>query len=754
MTDTTASSSSNGNNNDEQQPENPPGLDFTAIFRMVLILIAVQSLTGFDGRKISPTNMFTSRAPDHNGAANTDSSSPDSIHPIDANNHNNNNNHKKKKKKKPTGVTSTTPKSHGKKNRSPHKILWTPSSSSKSDTILDLDVYFTESPLHPYPNSHIRSPSKHNDKKKKKKEILAHWHESDLVLSAAGGDSSSSSSFSKNARNSSVVIPLNSINMLNNITGVYAHVVLMKRGSDDDDDDDVDDTKNVLYKSIPMTKYSLRKKKRDEHSLLKDNEDATSKPITLTNNSNIPKPNTKTILGKASTNNTHDMVLHYMKPSLTLQLVIDLPPSFPYNSIPVQLSSLMDFHNESQLEEDVGYFREKKEGATSMLFPATSNRDDLGEFYYPVLYPSEFWMKTDSLVEINGTLDSLEIELKLENIKMWKWQLMAQMEQSWQIQEETMGTTSSETDLLRSLLMDTNPWLLAVTAIVSMLHSLFDILAFKNDISFFKGDKSMKGLSVKTMIVNAFFQVVIFLYLCDEDTSYMVLLSNGVGLLIEFWKISKALTFTFSDGSIRMEETKSYKESTTKEYDQIAVNHLLFVTMPLVAGYGVYSLLHMKHKGWYSWVLSTLVGFIYMFGFVMMTPQLFINYKLQSVAHLNWRTLTYKSMNTFIDDLFAFVIKMPIMHRLACLRDDVIFFIFLYQKYKYRTDYTRVNEYGQCTTATDTAELQNSAHDDAKHKQHGSVFMVDQDDNGDGNGDKSSGSGGVRKRRGARDKSK
>ena len=44
---------------------------------------------------------------------------------------------------------------------------------------------------------------------------------------------------------------------------------------------------------------------------------------------------------------------------------------------------------------------------------------------------------------------------------------------------------------------------------------------------------------------------------------------------------------------------------------------------------------------------------------------------------------------------------MPIMHRLACLRDDVIFFIFLYQRYKYRTDYTRVNEFGQCEEPTE-----------------------------------------------------
>lgn len=53
----------------------------------------------------------------------------------------------------------------------------------------------------------------------------------------------------------------------------------------------------------------------------------------------------------------------------------------------------------------------------------------------------------------------------------------------------------------------------------------------------------------------------------------------------------------------------------------------------------------------------------------MMTPQLFINYKLKSVAHLPWRMLTYKALNTFIDDIFAFVIKMPTMYRIGCFRD-------------------------------------------------------------------------------------
>ena len=57
--------------------------------------------------------------------------------------------------------------------------------------------------------------------------------------------------------------------------------------------------------------------------------------------------------------------------------------------------------------------------------------------------------------------------------------------------------------------------------------------------------------------------------------------------------------------------------------------------------------------------------------------------------------MMYKTLNTFIDDLFAFTIKMPTLHRLATLRDDVIFFIYLYQSYAYKIDYTRVNEFGQ-----------------------------------------------------------
>ena len=271
-------------------------------------------------------------------------------------------------------------------------------------------------------------------------------------------------------------------------------------------------------------------------------------------------------------------------------------------------------------------------------------------------------LSSDSITLIFFRLATLVATPVAGSIGMFKWQGMSSMQHQWKMQE-AMGGRDGESDILVNMITDTNPILLAITIAVSLLHSLFDILAFKNDIAFFKGKKSMEGLSIRTMVVNLFFQVVIFLYLFDNDTSFMVLMSNGVGLLIECWKVTKAVKIGFSGGKITWKEDDGYTNNKTKEYDEIATSHLLYVTMPLMVGYASYSLLQLKFKSWYSWILSSLVGFIYMFGFVMMTPQLFINYKLQSVAHLNWRTMTYKSLNTFVDDLFAFVIKMPIMHR-------------------------------------------------------------------------------------------
>jgi len=53
------------------------------------------------------------------------------------------------------------------------------------------------------------------------------------------------------------------------------------------------------------------------------------------------------------------------------------------------------------------------------------------------------------------------------------------------------------------------------------------------------------------------------------------------------------------------------------------------------------------------------------------------------------RALFYKFLTTIIDDLFSFIITMPTMHRISCFRDDIIFVIYIYQRWIYRVDKTR-----------------------------------------------------------------
>ena len=47
---------------------------------------------------------------------------------------------------------------------------------------------------------------------------------------------------------------------------------------------------------------------------------------------------------------------------------------------------------------------------------------------------------------------------------------------------------------------------------------------------------------------------------------------------------------------------------------------------------------------------------------------------------------------------------MPTIHRLACLRDDLVFFVYLYQRWLYPVDKKRVNEFGRAYETDENGE--------------------------------------------------
>ncbi|OTB07740.1 hypothetical protein M426DRAFT_228355 [Hypoxylon sp. CI-4A] len=344
-------------------------------------------------------------------------------------------------------------------------------------------------------------------------------------------------------------------------------------------------------------------------------------------------------------------------------------------------------------------------------------RDGSGQnsWYYPVLYVNTFWQMRSHMTLLNETVKTLPLRLDLSNMKNWKFSILASVDFNSKQQAIQAayggpiagGGDGSEIEIIKEMFLDTNPYLLGVTAVVSVAHLLLEMLSFGSDIAHYKKKKDNVGISVRSILASVFMQAVIFLYLIDnsQNTSWMILGSQGIGILIEFWKVTTVVDvrvrpappgslipyrITFED-KYQLSET----EEKTKEYDEIAFKYMYIASVPLLIGYAIWSLIYESHKSWYSYILTTLVGSVYAYGFLMMVPSLYINYRLKSVAHMPGKAMMYKFVNTFIDDLFAFTIKMPFLYRLATFRDDIIFFIYLYQRWAYRIDYTRVNEFGQ-----------------------------------------------------------
>ena len=61
------------------------------------------------------------------------------------------------------------------------------------------------------------------------------------------------------------------------------------------------------------------------------------------------------------------------------------------------------------------------------------------------------------------------------------------------------------------------------------------------DIQFWRSRKTLEGLSVRSVFFNVFQSVIVLLYVMDNETNTVIIISCFVGLLIEIWKINKAV---------------------------------------------------------------------------------------------------------------------------------------------------------------------------------------------------------------------
>lgn len=280
------------------------------------------------------------------------------------------------------------------------------------------------------------------------------------------------------------------------------------------------------------------------------------------------------------------------------------------------------------------------------MLEATGARDESGKngYFYPIVYHNTFWQMKKDMVELNTTIpfDTLPMNIRLSTLANWQFNVMASMDEGMkgtarkaaQGQSTPGGGDGSEMEMFKEILLDSNMYLLGTTAVVSVLHMIFELLAFKSDVGHWRKKKDNVGVSVRTILTNVFMQLIIFLYLMDnnENTSWMILFGQGMGIAIEAWKITKTVNVRVREPGpnsrfhgilpyVIVFEDKhklSETEEKTEEYDRIAFKYMGIIAVPLLLAYAAYSLMYETHKSWYSFIITTLVGSVYAYGFLMM----------------------------------------------------------------------------------------------------------------------------------------
>ncbi|KAI7734934.1 hypothetical protein M8C21_020470 [Ambrosia artemisiifolia] len=393
-----------------------------------------------------------------------------------------------------------------------------PSSSSSSSSVQISNLFHKSQPLDMW--FYLSEHDKFNDFGN---EDLLIWHETNIPYAVWGPESTRTLSMKYYPSQA-----------LKHNGSLFAHVFFARSGYPADPNDPEYQPLAAFGLKHPVVTYLPKSKANKKKSLLGNSKD-TNEDDSVSEVVEEPQADLKDD-GPAE-------YISYWKPNITINLVDDFT-KYSQRSVPPNVAPYMNIE------------------------PTTGN-------YYPTVYFNEFWLLRDKLTALNDTVTELPLHLEVAPISMTKWQLFLQIDQSFQIHRSYGSMLEGEADELKRVFVEGNPYLLGITMLVSMLHSVFDFLAFKNDIQFWNKNKSMEGLSAKSVVVSFICQLIIFLYLLDNDTSWMILASSGIGVCIEFWKIGKAMHIEVDrSGSIpklKFSDRDTYAGNKTKEYDDLAM---------------------------------------------------------------------------------------------------------------------------------------------------------------------------------------
>ncbi|CAL8262055.1 unnamed protein product [Boreogadus saida] len=310
--------------------------------------------------------------------------------------------------------------------------------------------------------------------------------------------------------------------------------------------------------------------------------------------------------------------------------------------------------------------------------------------YLPLLLVDQLSVGARDLLEVSSSARHLPLTVSYRATSLQSFRFWIHLQDLVHSLRQ-FGFTEENIDEIKETLRGSNLYLLILTALVTALHLICEFLALKNDITSWRKKKSMAGMSRRTVVWRCLGTLLVFVHLL-EDTSLLVLLPVGLGACVEVWKVFKVFKIHVHLKSYRpiMHVSKlDEAERKTAEYDSQASRYLSYLVFPLCVSGVVFSLVYLRYKSCYSWLINILLTGVYALGFLSMVPQLFINHKLRAVDHLQGTVLMYRGVNTLLWDLCSSISclsssdRVSLSHQLFCFRDELFFFLYLYQRRHY-----------------------------------------------------------------------
>jgi hypothetical protein len=302
--------------------------------------------------------------------------------------------------------------------------------------------------------------------------------------------------------------------------------------------------------------------------------------------------------------------------------------------------------------------------------------------YLPVVQADSLWnLEANQIVLDFEHNNSISLNFKFYLRPVWVWCRKFDI------------LTKALPDELKLGLSVPAPHLLILSVAVQIMHAALGTIGFIIAIMWWKSRDNAAAISLQAVVIETISQYIILLYLIVQSTDTASIVSQGMNILYTLWKMSKLTESVPGFPYIGAKE--SYRRETMR-FDMEGYKFVGLAMIPIAIAYAVYSFLHGSYETFSRFLREASLDGVFAFGCLAMVPQLYINFRLKTVAGMSGPLVVCQFLDAFIDDLWLVYMKFRGINanRIADFRYVIIFVVWLWQRKIYREDPNRVTEFG------------------------------------------------------------